>query len=244
MTSPNSAALGRIRAPGHAPAPLAGPPLAARRTVAVVTQDDTLADTVRRATPDRSVMVVATPFALADLLLQEHTAVLVLDAAVPGDHCAEVIDNLALQFPEMQMIAVGSRRDEVALTPALSAGRVYRFMHRPFSVARARTFIESALERYDGLQPAVGHGRIRRLATVGFAATTALLIVALASTLQPPARLARAAPPPAQVVLASRRPVAIVAAPARGPRVAVERRAPRQPEAPPTAAVPVQDTPF
>ena len=183
MTSPNSAALARNRSAGAAPARAIGPPVATRRTVAVVTHDDALADTLRRATPARSVMVVATPAALADLLLQEHTAVLVVDAAVPGTHCARLVEHLALQFPELQMIAVGAREDEAALAPALGDGRLFRFMHRPYSLARARTVVEAALERYDGLQVAPREARIRRITAAGFALAAALLLAALAAAL-------------------------------------------------------------
>ncbi len=129
------------------PAPSAAPSGAARRSIAVVTEDPALGEALRLATPERSVMIIATPLALADLLLQEHTAVLVLDSEVLGQSAPLVVDRLSEQFPELSLIAVGSRADERALSTQLSSGRIYRFLHRPASIERARTFVEAALRR-------------------------------------------------------------------------------------------------
>jgi hypothetical protein len=242
MTSPNSTALARIRSPGALPARVTAPSTPMRRTVAVVTHDDALADTVRRAIPTRSVMVVATPVALADLLLQEHTAVLVLDALVPGEHCARLVEHLALQFPELQLIAVGSRADETALGTALSDGRLFRFMHRPYSLARARTFVEAALERYDGHRSSQRDERIRRITSAGFALAAALLVGALVQApgpSNPPPHAATPRPPPPSRVVSHAAP------PAASTMVRPRAHAPARIEAgaPHPATATVQDAP-
>jgi hypothetical protein len=222
-----------------------------RRTVAVVTRDDALADTLRRAIPTRSMMVVATPTALADLLLQEHTAVLVLDAAVPGDHCARLIEQLALQFPELQLIAVGSREDESALGPVLADGRLFRFMHRPYSLARARTFVEAALERYDGRRPAPRDERIRRITAAGFALAAVLVVAALLPALRPPSPPAHATSPPLPAAPRAPRHAAapVASPPASARRSASDRIAAGDPDRatahvldPPAPAAPLAPT--
>jgi ActR/RegA family two-component response regulator len=176
MRSPNAAALPRA----HPPAAAGGPATHrnAHRTVAVVTDDDTFAATLRAATPDRTVMTVATPFALADLLLQEATAVVVIDNAAVGGSAARLIDQLAEQFPELALIAVGTRAEEAAHAAQLSDGRLYRFLHRPVSAERTRTFVEAALRRHEDRRPAARHARPGRSAIALGALCAALAALA------------------------------------------------------------------
>jgi FixJ family two-component response regulator len=151
MRSPKTAALARVLPPEPA---RAGVPETARgRTIALVSQDPSLATTLRAATPERTVMVVATPFALADLLLQESTAVAVIDNALLGDSAAKLVDRLAEQFPELALITVGPQSDASLHARQLAEGRLFRFLQRPVSVERTRTFVEAALRRHEERRP-------------------------------------------------------------------------------------------
>lgn len=182
-----AAAAVRHRASG--PVPALAPIAAARLTIAVVTEDAALGEALRRATPDRTVMIIATPLALADLLLQESTAVLVVDCAALGSSSVLLVDRLAEQFPELSLIAVGSRDDEAALSAQLSAGHVHRFLHRPVSIERARTFVDAALRRQAGLQSAHRRAAVPPASPASWAAAlalVALLVLLLARLLWPP----------------------------------------------------------
>jgi len=194
MHTSRTSAAGRRRAARPATAPASPSP--ARSAIAVVTEDPALADALRRATPERTVMTVATPLALADLLLQEHTAVLVVDSATLGRSAALLIDRLAAQFPELPLIAVGSREDEAALAAQLSAGRVYRFLHRPASVERARTFVHAALRRAPGPPATAADPPPRRPGRLTWAVSLAALAacaLGVAHLLAPAGRSAPAA---------------------------------------------------
>ncbi|MBS0376034.1 MAG: hypothetical protein JSR73_15755 [Proteobacteria bacterium] len=167
----------------RAPRPAAAsrpPPRLVREPVElfVVTDDEELAAALREAAPITTVSVAATPGALADLLMVGRRAALVLDLATLGPAAATVARHLATQFPELPLVAVGSRDDEARLASLISTGQVYRFLHRPLSAARVRTFVDAALRRAAELVPATrppspSHGRggspARLLAALGAA---------------------------------------------------------------------------
>ena len=133
-----------------APGPFAS--LAAAQ-VACVTADATLADALRVAAPSVSIATAATPFELADLLLSGACGVLVMDLAELGTSATTVLHHLAHQFPDIPIIGIGTRHEEAEVAGLISTGEVYRFMHRPLSAARARTFVEAALRRHEELRP-------------------------------------------------------------------------------------------
>lgn len=89
----------------------------------------------------------------ADLLVAAPTSVLLVDAAVNAHGTPDVIRRLAAQFPDLPIIVTGRLDDEVELGPLISAGTVFRFLHKPVSLERARNFIEAAVKRLD-LAPA------------------------------------------------------------------------------------------
>lgn len=63
---------------------------------------------------------------------------------VPG-----LIDRLLAQFPELIVMATGRREEEGAVASLISSGRIYRFLHKPVSPARASQFLNAATRRYN-----------------------------------------------------------------------------------------------
>ena len=248
--------LAAVRIPTGAPERAVAPMARTSHTVAVVTEDASLVDTLRQATPGLSVMSTATPVTLADLLMQPGTAAIVLDATLLGTVAPAIIDRLAEQFPEMPLIAVGTRDDEALLSTQISSGRVYRFLHRPLSVERTRTFVEGAVRRHAGVQPGAApscpanpgrpSGPPQRLppAMVGLTlAVAALLLVSWIAWLSHQSAVSQS---PRQAATGSgliERPAAVSSEP-RAPHVARPPRAPRvtapepepEPEPAPAAA--------
>jgi hypothetical protein len=115
--------------------------------VIVVTHDAELGQALRSAAPSTTIRIATTPAALADLLVAGRAGALVLDLAALDSAALTVTRHLAEQFPEVPLVTVGSREDEARLAGLISGGLIYRFLHRPVSAARARTFIEAALRR-------------------------------------------------------------------------------------------------
>ena len=122
--------------------------------VACVTADEDLVAALRTAVPGTSIVSVATPNALAELLLAGECGVLAIDVPELGPAAVTVIAHLASQFPDLPIIGIGDRSDELTVAHLISTGEVYRFLHRPISAARARTFIEAALRRHQELRAA------------------------------------------------------------------------------------------
>jgi protein TonB len=53
-----------------------------------------------------------------------------------------------MQFPELVVLATGTRAQESAVVSLVGKGRIYRFLHKPVSPARAGLFLGTATRRY------------------------------------------------------------------------------------------------
>jgi DNA-binding NarL/FixJ family response regulator len=218
--------------------------------VIVVTHDPTLERSLREASPATPMRVATTPAALADLLMTGRAGALVLDVGALDAAAITVARHLAEQFPDVPLVAVGSREDEARLAGLISAGLVYRFLHRPVSTARARTFIDAALRRAgeigSGARPSVARAPVTAapasrhllaLAAAGAAATAGL---ALWLALRPPAAMPPAGRAPAvasgSVDTAPAATAVAGAAPAVVPGVAEQAPTPAPPALPATPA--------
>jgi TonB family protein len=131
----------------------AAPTRAASPQVAFVTADADLAAAVRHAVPSLSIMIAATPTALADLLLSSSCVVLIVDVAALGSTAVSVLTHLGKQFPDIPVVAVGTRQDESVVAGLISSGQIYRFLHRPISPERTRNFLDAALRRHAAVRP-------------------------------------------------------------------------------------------
>lgn len=148
--------------PGPATAPAVDPtgapdatPGAAVRpspAIAVVTSDHGFVVTLGDAVPDAAIVVVASPQDLAVMLVERSCRALFVDLEAVGAAAATLVPHLARQFPDVPIVAVGTRDDEPLVAPLVTTGEVYRFLHRPVSLDRARTFATAALRRADDLE--------------------------------------------------------------------------------------------
>jgi TonB family protein len=71
-----------------------------------------------------------------------------------GD-AAALLDRLHAQFPELILMATGRRDEEHSVAMLVSDQRIYRFLHKPVSPARANLFLQAASRRYHELRNAV-----------------------------------------------------------------------------------------
>lgn len=138
--------------PGAAAAALPGPSPGRAGVVAVLTGDDDLLTTLRDAGPDVAVAALESTQELADLLVGRGCAAAFLDLRTLGAPAVTVLASVARDFPGLPVVVVGTRADEPSLAPLISSGEVYRFLHRPVSQERARTFLGAALRRVDELR--------------------------------------------------------------------------------------------
>jgi len=130
---------------------VAAPPAHAPRAVAnvvVLADDATLIELLRHAIGSRQrVWRADDAMHAADLLVAAQTGVLFMDMAVTGSETPQLVDRLHDQFPELPIVVAGRRDDELTIGPHISSGAVYRFLHKPVSAERARTFLDAAARR-------------------------------------------------------------------------------------------------
>ena len=117
----------------------------------VLTADDIFLQTLREAVGvSRRLWHVPTADKVGDLLVAGSVGILVLDAQAPLPEAVPVyIAKIKRQFPDLVIIVAGARDSENALATLISAGTVYRFIHKPMSPGRARLFTDAAVKKYE-----------------------------------------------------------------------------------------------
>ncbi|MDE2306619.1 MAG: hypothetical protein KGL34_13745 [Gammaproteobacteria bacterium] len=151
----------------------------------VVTRDAELLQTLRAAAGRaRRVWHVPSADKAADLLLAGDVGILVLDVAtIVGDRNAFAIE-LKRQFPDLVVVLAGSREAESAMAALLSDGTAYRFLHKPVSPGRARSFADAAVKRHcerRSIRPRPGPVEVagrRRIAWIALLTAAAAVAVA------------------------------------------------------------------
>ena len=83
----------------------------------------------------------------ADLIVAAGNAVLLADSSLADHNTRELVTKVHEQFPDLAIIVAGGRDDEASLSDLVSQGIVYRFLHKPASADRIRTFVEATLRR-------------------------------------------------------------------------------------------------
>jgi hypothetical protein len=83
-----------------------------------------------------------------ELLVDGRCGVLIADLQDLRGAATALLVRLQLQFPELVLLAMGRREEENSIGPLVTSGRVYRFLHKPVSPARASLFISTAARRH------------------------------------------------------------------------------------------------
>jgi len=83
----------------------------------------------------------------AELLLAAPSSVLFIDAGLTDQETRPLVERLHEQFPGLQLVVTGRRDDEAALSSLISAGAIFRFLHKPASTERVRNFVGAAMRR-------------------------------------------------------------------------------------------------
>lgn len=120
---------------------------AQRADLVALTADENLLAVLREATLPGRVWQAHDAGQVADLLVAMPASALLIDAATCGDQATVYAARLGEQFPEITVLVSGSRQDESSVSRLISSGVVYRFLHLPASIERARTFLQGAQKR-------------------------------------------------------------------------------------------------
>lgn len=121
--------------------------------VVVLSNDDKLLATLREASSTHHALWhAASPDAAIELVVGGRCGILIVDLALLQSDTLQLLERLQTQFPELIILASGRGDEEVAVASAISSGRIYRFLHKPVSPARASLFLGTATRRYGELR--------------------------------------------------------------------------------------------
>jgi len=116
----------------------------------VLTADDAFLQTLREALGgSKRLWHVPSADKVSDLLVAGQVGIVVLDVQALNDNARVFVEQIKRQFPDLVIVAAGHRDDETSLAGLISAGLVYRFIHKPMSPARAKLFAEAAIKKYE-----------------------------------------------------------------------------------------------
>lgn len=127
----------------------------------VLTRDEPFLQTLREAVGGATrLWHVLSAEKVSDLLVAGQVGIVVLDVAAMHEGANRYVGQIKRQFPNLVVIVAGHRDAEVELAPLISAGTVYRFIHKPMSPGRARLFADAAVKKF-------GEQRVRAATTSG-----------------------------------------------------------------------------
>ena len=121
--------------------------------VVVLTSDPGVLATLREAAgPEHAIWHAPSADTAVDLLVGGRCSILIADLGALRGDAAALLDRLHAQFPELILMATGRRDEEHSVAMLVSDGRIYRFLHKPVSPARANLFLSAATRRYNELR--------------------------------------------------------------------------------------------
>ena len=116
----------------------------------VLTTDEIFLQTLREAVGgSRRLWHVPSSDKVSDLLVAGEVGILVLDVQSLNEAATVFVGQIKRQFPDLVVVVAGNRDAEISLAGQISAGIVYRFIHKPMSPGR--TLPRMAL-RFAGLE--------------------------------------------------------------------------------------------
>jgi TonB family protein len=116
----------------------------------VLTGDEVFLQTLREAVGGaRRLWHVTSADKVSDLLVAGEVGILVLDVQALNESSAVFVGQIKRQFPDLVVVVAGDRDAETSLAALISAGTVYRFIHKPMSPGRAKLFADAAVKKYE-----------------------------------------------------------------------------------------------
>ena len=123
--------------------------------VVVLTSDPGVLATLREAAgPEHAIWHAPSADNAVDLLVGGRCSILIADLGALRGDAAALLDRLHAQFPELILMAMGRRDEEHSVAMLVSDQRIYRFLHKPVSPARANLFLSAASRRYNEVRQA------------------------------------------------------------------------------------------
>jgi TonB family protein len=151
--------------------------------VVVLTSDPGVLATLREAAgPEHAIWHAPSADNAVDLLVGGRCSILIGDLGALRGDAAALLDRLHAQFPELILMATGRRDEEHSVAMLVSDGRIYRFLHKPVSPARASLFLQAASRRYNELRNAEPV-HMTTVQTIAARPSTSLIVVSIVTLL-------------------------------------------------------------
>lgn len=116
----------------------------------VLTGDEAFLQTLREAMGRaRRLWYVPSADKVSDLLVAGEVGILVVDVLALREAATVFVAQIKRQFPDLVILVAGNRDAEISLAGLISAGTVYRFIHKPMSPGRAKLFADAAVKKHD-----------------------------------------------------------------------------------------------
>jgi TonB family protein len=116
----------------------------------VLTSDEVFLQTLREAVGGaRRLRHVPSADKVSDLLVAGEVGILVLDVQALIEASTVFVGQIKRQFPDLVVVVAGNRDAEISLAGLISAGTIFRFIHKPMSPGRAKLFADAAVKKYD-----------------------------------------------------------------------------------------------
>ena len=116
----------------------------------VLTCDEAFLQTFREAVGGaRRLWHVPSGDKVSDVLVAGEVGILVLDVHALSEAPGVFIAQIKRQFPDLVVVVAGNRDAEISIAALISAGIVYRFIHKPMSPGRAKLFADAAVKKFD-----------------------------------------------------------------------------------------------
>ncbi len=129
----------------------------------MLTTDEVFLQTLREAVGgSRRLWHVPSSDKVSDLLVAGEVGILVLDVQTLNEAATVFVGQIKRQFPDLVVVVAGNRDAEISLAGLISAGIVYRFIHKPMSPGRAKLFAEAAVKKYDEHRRSAATAPLRR----------------------------------------------------------------------------------
>lgn len=117
--------------------------------VLALTPDASLLAILREAAGrEQRIWHAATRDQTAELIMSGQVGVVIIDTLATDGDCPGYCDQLRVQFPDLVLIVAGTTEDQTELVKHITAGDVYRFLHKPVSPPRARHAIDASIRRH------------------------------------------------------------------------------------------------
>jgi len=123
------------------------------RTLLLVDDEPSILSALRRTlrSTGYQIMTAATAEAALDCMAHYQVGVIVSDNRMPGVTGLELLREIKARYPQTVRVMLSGYADLEALSLAVNAGEIFRFISKPWEEGELKVAINDAFDKYDEL---------------------------------------------------------------------------------------------